>query len=515
MGGMVMAAKLKRGACVFFAAVFLVMTPSRSHGAATVAVTVGGYAIEHVLAACGILLGTGAVVVLIGSWDDADTYYALGAAKKLGSYAQRVYDRARDTAREDMEKYQEIETALIALVTSGWGEAVSGIRPLVEDLKLYTKQIYGYGYSGQFWHVPAVPADQIWNVTEWSSLDFFPLPSSPAVLVPPVANNPNYTLFLTCYCKSSYKDTMNIQNWYFLNSADIFGVYDPVNRVLTTYQRDAANSSYALYSGTAYSAYVLEDGTLKYNVSSTSWWNRSTVLCDPADAGSLPFPVFGNMADAEAYVATGDAVNTYVSGTIPMQVDAFREDIAALDTGAVSDVLTLPLTEDAAAENIAALESVYPDAAAADLGQVLTDNGIAVTVTDVTDIPDESVGAGDQSILDSIGAIPDRIADVLNDALTIDSAEAEKKLSLPTMVMDKFPFCIPFDFIHLIGALATEKEVPRFEIPLKFDYQDFHYEQVFIVDMSLFDPVIMILRVMLDLLFCAGLIAVTRNLIRG
>jgi len=474
----------------------------------TAAVTVGAYAIQHVLAACGILLGAGATAVLIGTWEDRNAYFQAGAAKQLGSYAQNVYDGARDTASGSMEKYQAIEETLIALVSSKWGEAVSGIRLLADDLKTYCKLIYGYGRAGEYWHVPSVPVDKVWNKTQWSTRDFFPLPTSPAVLVPPVANDPSYTLFLSSYCISPYATAMNIQNWYYENSLDIFGVYDAANMILTTYQRDAANGKYALYYGTAYSAFINEDGTLKYDVSSTSYWQRETILCIPEDAGALPFPVFGSLTDAEAYVVTGEAVNTYVAGTVPMQVEAFREDVAALDVGAISDVLTLPQTGEAAAENMATLESVYAGAVATDLEQVLADNGIAVNVTDV---PVE----GDVSIIDSIKAIPGQIADVITGALTVDQAEAEEKLSIPAMVKDKFPFCIPFDFIHLVQALAAEREVPRFEIPLEFHYHNFHYSEVFVVDMAVFDPAITIFRVMQDLLFCAGLVVATRNLIRG
>jgi len=494
-------AKAKRTACAFLAAFLLILAPVRSYGAATAVVTAGGYAVSHILAACGILLGTGAAAVLIGTWDDADTYRVQGAAGKLGAYAQHVYDGARDAAGEAMEKYQKIEETLTALVSSKWGNAVSGIRLLVEDLKVYCTHLYGYGYSGQFWHVPAVPVDEIWNVTQWSSTDCFPLPTTPAALVPAVANDPDFTLYLTSYCVSPYGSAMNIQNWYYANTLDIFEVYDQASMTLTTYQRNAENSTYTEYAGAAYSAYVYEDGTLKYNVDAMSYWYRSTVFCVPADAGALPFPVFGTLADAENYVSTGAAENTYEAGAVPMQVDAFREDLAALDVEAVSDVLTLPQTEDAAAENMASLEAVYPGAAVKDVEQVLSENGLAVTITDV---PVE----GEQTI-------PGQIADVIEGILAADPDEAEEKLSLPAMMKEKFPFCIPFDFIHLVKALAAEREVPRFEIPLEFHYGDFHYSELFIVDMSMFDPVVSVFRVMLDLLFCAGLIAATRSLIRG
>ncbi len=498
--------------CALLAAFLFFCAPARSYGAATVTVTVAGYAISHVLAACGILLGTGAVAVLIGTWDDADTYRVKGAARQLGSYAQKVYDGARDTASDAVEKYQQLEETLIALVTAKWGEAVSGVQLLVDDLKVYMKQLYGYGEAGQPWHVPTVPVDQVWNETSWSTRDFYNLPSSPAVLVPWVANSADHTLYLSIFVPSAYSGVMQVQNMYYDHTKDIFGVYDAASMTLTTYQRDAAQSKYALYSAVVYYAYVREDGTLRFDVQSTNYWEASSSLCVPDDAGSLPFPVFGTLADAEMYVSTGEIVNPYVSGTIPLQVDTFREDLAAADTACISDVLTFPQTEDAAAEKMAALEAAYADTAVADLEQVFADNGLAITVTDV---PEETISAGDQAIVDQIGALPGQIADTINGALTIETEEAQRQLSFPQAIKEKFPFCIPFDFIYLVETLAAEKEVPRFDIPLKFDYLDFHYSEVFVVDMSVFEPVVTIFRVMLDLLFCAWLISATRHLIRG
>lgn len=501
--------KCKRGICILLSTLFFVVPPAKSYGAATVTVAVGGYALQHVLAACGVLAGSAAVAILIGTWDDADTYRAKGAAKELGAYAQHVYDSARDTASTVAEKYQQIEGTLITMVVSKWGDTVSGVQLLVDDLKPWLRSLYGYGYAGQAWQVPTVPVDQIWNKTEWSSLDFYPLPSSPAALVPPVANDANYTLFLTNYLKSPYAGAMNVLNWYFAKSVDIFGIYDPATMELTTYQRKADESTYAEYSCIAYTAYVNEDGTLKYNVSTTDWWKRATMLCIPDNAGTLPFPVFTSVADAEHYVATGEALNTYVSGTIPLEVDAFREDVAALDTGSISDVLTLPDTEDIAAENLAVLESTYADATAANLSQVLTDNGLAVTVTDIP------VDDTDDKVIGAINSLPGQIADAISGLFTADTDQAQQNLSLPTMVANKFPFCIPFDYIYMVQSLSAEKEVPIFEFPVKFDYADFHYEHTFVLDMSEFDPAIKILRIMLDLLFCSWLIVATRHLIRG
>lgn len=86
---------------------------------------------------------------------------------------------------------------------------------------------------------------------------------------------------------------------------------------------------------------------------------------------------------------------------------------------------------------------------------------------------------------------------------------------MPSSISDKFPFCIPFDVAYLVKAMNASAEVPRFELPFKIHYQSFNYEHTFVVDMSEWDVAVKILRTMLDLLFIAGLISVTRDMIRG
>lgn len=504
----------KRSFCAMLAAFLLILSPTRAY-ATSVAVTlsVGSYAVECLLAACGILGGTAVLTALIGSWDSADSYYSLGEQNKLGSYAQRIYDRARDTAEGAAEQFQQLEEALIALMTSAWGKTVAGVRALIADLKEFLKSCIGYG-AAQTWHIPAVPIDQIWNETEWSSVEFYPLPTGS--FTPFFTHNSSYTLFLSTYTTTGWAGVMNVRNAYYNNTLDIFGIYSAAGRVLTTYSRNAQAGTYAEYKAYLYSAYVYEDGSFKYSVDSTSYYQASALLCDPADAALLPFPVFTTAEDAAHYAETGEALNTYVGGTIPMEVEVFREDVAA---GTVSDTLVFPETAESAAEKLETLERIYADAQAAELEQTLADAGLTIVITDAPDLDMPSdktdTDADHQAVVDAIEALPGAIADSITDSIAVDASEAQEQLSLPAMIAEKFPFCIPFDVIHLIQALAAEKEVPRFELPLKFDYLDFHYDETFVIDLSAFDPAIQIFRVMLDLLFCAGLISVTRKLIRG
>lgn len=141
--------RLKRSACFFLASLLLIMTPVRARAAsATVAVSVATYSITKVLAAVGVLAGASGVAVLIGEWVNENEYEIKGAAGELGAYAQTVYDNARSEVTEISEKYQLIEDTLISLVTSAWGDVVTGVQLLADDLKLFMNALVGWGSVG-------------------------------------------------------------------------------------------------------------------------------------------------------------------------------------------------------------------------------------------------------------------------------------------------------------------------------------------------------------------------------
>ncbi len=157
-------------------------------------------------------------------------------------------------------------------------------------------------------------------------------------------------------------------------------------------------------------------------VSSTSYWQRPTIRCSPADAGELSFPVFTTIADAEYYVSTGEALNTYVSGTIAMEVDGFREDLAALEDSVISDVFALPSSAEAAASHVSDLVDVYPAGTIADVQETITASGLKVGASDVP-------GTGDLTLSDVISgilAIPGAIVQAIEDFFTISTEDVER-----------------------------------------------------------------------------------------
>ena len=64
-------------------------------------------------------------------------------------------------------------------------------------------------------------------------------------------------------------------------------------------------------------------------------------------------------------------------------------------------------------------------------------------------------------------------------------------------------------------VLSSSAEAPNISLPLRLDWGGYHFEHIVVINFDDWAPAVHILRVMLDLLFTAGLISATRGLIRG
>ena len=91
-----------------------------------------------------------------------------------------------------------------------------------------------------------------------------------------------------------------------------------------------------------------------------------------------------------------------------------------------------------------------------------------------------------------------------------------------------FPFCIPFDLVHLIQAFEADPEAPVFEFPVDIELNDpfagsersakkiVDYHHTFELDMSDYEPVIKIFRIFEIIFFIIGLLLITRQqMIKG
>lgn len=84
----------------------------------------------------------------------------------------------------------------------------------------------------------------------------------------------------------------------------------------------------------------------------------------------------------------------------------------------------------------------------------------------------------------------------------------------PVVDLSKFfPFCVPFDLIHLVQVLDAEPVAPRWEV--KLEPPLFPVEWEIVIDMADFEVLAKIFRTGETLLFVVGLILITRGIIKG
>ena len=86
-----------------------------------------------------------------------------------------------------------------------------------------------------------------------------------------------------------------------------------------------------------------------------------------------------------------------------------------------------------------------------------------------------------------------------------------------------FPFCIPFDLIHLLEVLDAEPEAPRFEIPVDIEAENpftkkkiVNYHTTIVIDMSDYEEPVKVIRIFEIMFFILGLMLITRqHMIKG
>lgn len=86
-----------------------------------------------------------------------------------------------------------------------------------------------------------------------------------------------------------------------------------------------------------------------------------------------------------------------------------------------------------------------------------------------------------------------------------------------------FPFCIPFDLIHLLNVLDAEPEAPRFEIPIDLEADNpftgkkiLNYHTKIVIDMSDYEQPIKVIRIFEIMFFILALLLITRDqMIKG
>jgi len=85
-------------------------------------------------------------------------------------------------------------------------------------------------------------------------------------------------------------------------------------------------------------------------------------------------------------------------------------------------------------------------------------------------------------------------------------------------LLKKFPFCIPWDIVDLVTAVSAEKKAPKFTLPFKLNSKQsskVRIDEKVVIDFSKYENLAVICRWFFRLIFIAGLVVLTRYIIKG
>ena len=105
-----------------------------------------------------------------------------------------------------------------------------------------------------------------------------------------------------------------------------------------------------------------------------------------------------------------------------------------------------------------AVPNVHPDQDLDDLSDTLpldktTNPGLVISSNPSITLPTDAV---------TVSNVPG----VADTTLTNYMTEVDTDIDVPSIIIEKFPFCIPYDFIRIIGVLCADPEPPIFRIPI-------------------------------------------------
>lgn len=487
---------IRRFVCLSLVAVLLLSYPLTAFAASpSVALDPKKYVIGLLLDACGLEISTEALSSWVGNITGYEEYVELGKKGQLGAYSQWIYDvkiahqTEIDKAREE---FQDSFGWMIDLDSAKWGDditladgalesAYAGIKDWLSTFPAYGtgEKRYSLGYNTSIDRPP---------------FDYLP----DVVYLGEVKRGLTYLQY--GYLRYPLEDVVGY----------IDGDHCTLYNVHTLERINYTNVHYTFDDG-VWSFYSLGNfAKVPYNII----YDKIPIFKDRATA-------FDYM---EAVNMPGSAIKTIpvnYPANFGINADGVNMELQKTVVSGLGNTISLPADETIAKQQ---LEGIDMSNAVDEILKAIVDAGLVLSPG--VDIPDESETTGDgtdtetkatlASILAKIEAIPATIEAMLDKKLDSGNTDDDvENMKLPTSIADKFPFCIPFDLIYLVKAMNASSEVPRFELPFKIHYQDINYEHTFVVDMSDWDAAVKILRTMLDLLFVAGLISTTRELIRG
>lgn len=181
-----------------------------------------------------------------------------------------------------------------------------------------------------------------------------------------------------------------------------------------------------------------------------------------------------------------------------------NDDVISIPDGTTVEDIAVPLPGDVSDDDVA--NPANP--ALPGVGTPTLVGGIVGDLVPVDDIdfPWENVANPDLPVDPSVPADP---AVPANPDYELDPKDYEIK----PIIIEKFPFCIPWDVVKCVSLLGQTPEVPKFEY--RFYIKSLKIDETFVIDLKDFEPVANVSRWFFRILFIFGLAVATRNLIRG
>lgn len=105
------------------------------------------------------------------------------------------------------------------------------------------------------------------------------------------------------------------------------------------------------------------------------------------------------------------------------------------------------------------------------------------------------------------------IADTIEIPETSTEDETSNKFKFPSIFINKFPFCIPFDIYNAFRMLSSPPQAPKFDYD--FVIPSLGVNEHYSIDFTQFETLATVLRWFLSVLFMIILIVATRGLIKG
>lgn len=210
---------------------------------------------------------------------------------------------------------------------------------------------------------------------------------------------------------------------------------------------------------------------------------------------ALADSVVASLSEINNSIVSGDSnTNTLLQGILNKLSDFYNKYVPFSSGGEVTYTTVLTSIQ-------SKLNNIYDTMVAGfddmrDLLKSIRNWTIADTITDLAD-----------TLADWASFIKDLLDDVESGVAVIAGSVSDVADKLST----KFPFSIPWDIAFLIAFLADTPKAPVFEVP--FDFPLYGIEYTFTFDMSQFEVVSKVSRLILTIIFSIGLLKLTNNIV--